>query len=216
MNTRAQLLNRAANCYLGAELLDEACRCFEQLGDAARAARLHERQARWEQAARRYERARVWADAARCYQRCNLPLEAAECLLKAGERLEAAWVLADQAQRFQRARLVIQGLMTSSLAEALALELVVARCEAGNGKPKRAAVGLRAVVMRLNELGSGPERQRVESWAFAVAERLQRPDLTASLHAAAVVAGTPGAERRWEAWALETLGDATGIPLEHL
>jgi hypothetical protein len=213
MSWRTELLHRAANCYLCADRVDDACRCFEQLGDDARAARLHERQGRWLQAARGYERAGIWTDAARCYEHCQLPGEAAECSLKAGDRLQAAWLLAQQAGRWQRARWLVQELTPVAPAEMLALELVLARCEVAGGHPQAAATRLRQVIRRLGEL-SGLDRQRVESWAFAVAECLHRPDLTASLHAVAVTAGTPGAERRWESWALATLGDATGIPLD--
>jgi hypothetical protein len=212
MSWRAELLRRAANCYLGSDRVDDACRCFEQLGDDARAARLHERRGRWLSAARGYERAGIWTDAARCYERGQLPSAAAECLLKAGDRLQAAWLLAQQAGRWQRAHWLVQEMTSAAPAETLARELVLARCEAAGGHPRAAATRLRQVLSRLGEL-SGPDRQRLETWAFAVAECLHRPDLTASLHAAAVTAGTPGAERRWESWALATLGDATGIPL---
>lgn len=213
--TRTELLNRAAHCYLSADLLDDACRCFEQLEDYARAARLHERRERWEPAARCYERARTWADAARCYLHCALPEEAARCLLKTANPLEAAWILAEQAHHFERAHAVSQAITPTGLAEALAVKLITARCQAGWQHPEQAAAILRDVLRRLADLEANPERQRLETWALAVAEVLQRPDLSASLHAAAVVAGTPGAVRRWEVWALQHLGDATGVPLEN-
>jgi len=209
-----ELLRRAANCYLGADRVDDACRCFEQLGDDAHAAPLHERQGRFLQAAQHYERARQWTDAARCYLRCDLPDEAATCLLQAGDRWQAAWLLVDRAGRWQRARLLAQEQVPTTLAETLALELLLARCEAAAAHPRTAAARLQRVLQRLNEIASGPERQWLESWAFAVADCLRRPDLIATLHAAAVVAGMPGAARRWEEWALTNLGDATGILLE--
>jgi tetratricopeptide (TPR) repeat protein len=213
--TRTELLNRAAHCYLSADLLDDACRCFEQLEDYARAARLHERQERWEPAARCYERARTWADAARCYLQCALPEEAARCLLKTDNSLDAAWILAEQAHRFERAYDISQAIMPTGLAEALAVKLITARCQAGWQHPEQAVVILGDVLRRLAELEANPERQRLETWALTVAEVLQRPDLSATFHAAAVVAGTPGAVRRWEVWALQHLGDATGVPLEN-
>lgn len=213
MSQRVELLRRAANCYLGAELLDAACHCFEQLGDAARAARLHERQQRWEAAARHYELAQAWTDAARCYQQAGLPLAAANCLIQAGDSLAAAWLLADQGQRGTRARTLAQAAPVPTLARQLAQTLVLARCDLAAGQTEAAATRLQAVVNHLRELVPGPERERVENWAFVLADGMRRPDLAASLHAAAVLAGVPGAERRWECWALATLGDATGIPL---
>ena len=209
-----ELLRRAANCYLGADWVDDACRCFEQLGDDALAARLHERQGRFLQAAQGYERAHHWTDAARCYQRCELPSEAATCLLRAGDRWQAAWLLVDRAGRWQRARLLAQELTPTTPVETLALELLLARCEAAGAHPRAAAARLQRVLQRLIEVPTGAERQQLESWAFAVADCLRRPDLIATLHAAAVVAGMPGASKRWESWALSSLGDATGIPLE--
>ena len=211
-----ELLRRAANCYLGADLVDDACHCFEQLGDDALAARLHERQGRFLQAAQGYERTGNWTDAARCYQRCGLPNEAAACLLQAGDRWQAAWLLADQAGRWQRARLLAQELTPTTLMETLALELLLARCEAAGMHPRTAAARLQRVLQRLIEVPTGVERQQLESWAFAIANCLRRPDLAATLHAAAVVAGMPGASQRWESWALSNLGDATGIPLENV
>jgi tetratricopeptide (TPR) repeat protein len=214
--TRAELLNRAAHCYLSADLLDDACRCFEQLEDYARAARLHERRERWEQAARFYERAQTWADAARCYLRCALPEEAAQCLLETDNPLEAAWILADQAHHFERAHAINQAMTPACPAEELAVSLINARCQAGWQHPEQAAALLRDVLRRLTDLEASLDRQRLETGALVVAEVLQRPDLSASLHAAAVVAGTPGAVRRWEVWALHHLGDATGVPLENV
>ncbi|MFO1433410.1 MAG: hypothetical protein U1F76_25490 [Candidatus Competibacteraceae bacterium] len=208
-----ELLRRAANCYLGADQVDDACRCFEQLSDDALAARLHERQGRFLQAAQGYERAGNWTDAARCYQRCELPNEAAACLLRAGDRWQAAWLLADRAGRWQRARLLAQELTPTTRVENLALELLLARCEAAGTQPRTAATRLQRVLQRLSEVPTGAERRQLESWAFAVADCLRRPDLIATLHAAAVVAGMPGASKRWENWALSSLGDTTGIPL---
>ncbi len=214
MSWRAELLRRAANCYLSAARVDDACRCFEQLQEHARAARLHEHQERWLAAARGYEQAGLWQDAARCYERCDWPNEAAACLLQSGERLPAAWLLVDRAQRWRRAHLLAQEITPDSLADRLALELLLARCETAGGHARAAAVRLQRVIEQFDQLSPGPARQRVEAWAFSVTDHLQRPDLCAALHAATVAAGSPGAARRWESWALATWGDATGVPLE--
>lgn len=212
MSQAPSLLDKALQCYLAAGWLDDACRVSEQLGDFARAGQLHERQGRSEEAAKAYARAGLWREAARCFERCDRPAEAADCLLKAGENLAASWLLAERAHRFVHALDVAQRLAPASPGEELFRELVVARCEAGTGEHGAAARRLRAAMAKLKDLESVQERLRCEEWTVAVARNLRRPDLTALAFAAAFQAGNPGAEERWEIWAMETLGDASGIP----
>jgi hypothetical protein len=238
-----ELLHRAARCYLAAGLADDACRCFEGAGDAVAAARLHEQQQRWEPAATGYAAAGAWADAARCWLRCARPAAAADCLVKAGDPLRAAWVFADQAGLHGRARSLLAQVADESAGAQLGAELVRARCEAGTGAHDPAARRLRHVLDRLREppaaparpatagaeeegrraaaARDGPRRPAVVGvhtgelidWALAVAEALRRPDLGVLTHAAATAVGMPGAEQRWERWALATLGDAAGVPV---
>jgi len=214
MSTQTELLSRAAHCYLGAGLIEEACRCFDRLGDYGRVARLYEQQAQWSQAADYYERARAWSEAARCHQQHRQPLEAARCLLQADDKLHAAWVLADLAHRHTRARILVEDHAGQALADRLRRSLVLGRCEAGGGAAAAAALRLREVALAFGQLEPGPGRQQVLEWSLLLAKRLRRPDLTATLYAAAVSAAMPGAERDWEAWALAELGDAAGVPQE--
>jgi tetratricopeptide (TPR) repeat protein len=213
MTDRAGLLNRAANCYFSAGYIDDACRCFEQSGNVTQAARLHEQQGRQEEAARLYHAARAWTDAARCYQNCDQTETAADCLEQAGDRLGAAWLLADRMRYQERVRVLLAGIDTVATTAVPGCELVAARCELAAGYALAAAAHLHRAIAALGARPLNPDRPRLESWAFTLAESLRRPDLIATLHAAAVLAGTQGAERRWERWALATLGDATGIPL---
>ncbi len=209
----ADLLARAASCYARAGWNREACRCFEQTGQHAEAARLYEIMELWPPAAEAYVLAGAWSSAARCYLRAGEPAPAAEYLLKAGEPLEAGWVLAEHLHRFQRARAVVDDAATPHVSDEAARELVLARCEAGSRQPGPAAKRLRRVIAGFGELGPGFGRQRIEDRVVAVASTLGRPDLAARLYAAVNAAQVPGAVERWEAWALETLGDATGIPM---
>lgn len=214
MNHREKLLHKASQCYLNAGLTDDACRCFEALKDYGQVARLHEQQERWEDAAVAYSQVQDWLDAARCYQRCEQPIEAAQCYLNGGNRFQAAWVFAEQAHYFNRAQSIIQQIATQSLTDTLVRDIILARCEAGNGDTKNAGKYIHNVIHHFGDLEPGPGRQRIEEWALVVAQHLGRPDLSASLYAAAYNAGVPGAEERWEAWAIKTLGDATGVPLQ--
>ncbi len=208
-----ELLACAASCYARAGWNHEACRCYEQTEQHAEAARLYESMELWPAAANAYVLAGAWSSAARCYLRAGDPASAAEYLLKAGELLDAGWVFAERLHRFRRARSVVDPVATEHASDEAARDLVLARCDAGSRQPARAAKRLRQVIDNFGELAPGPGRQRVEEWAAAVAASLGRPDLASRLYAAANAAEVPGAIERWEAWALETLGDATGIPM---
>ncbi len=242
MTVSSDLLARAASCYARAGWNHEACRCYEQTGHHAEAARLYESMELWPAAANAYVLAGAWSSAARCYLRAGDPASAAENLLKADEHLEAGWVLAERLHRFRRARAVVEPIKTTQThfsapaqyhplhpmegtydrssyevadpSAAAARDLVLARCDAGDGQSKPAAKRLRQVIQGFGELDPGPGRQRVEEWAAAVATSLGRPDLVSRLYAAANGAEIPGAAERWEAWAVERLGDATGVPME--
>ena len=212
-NKREQLLRKAIYCYQQAGMIDDVCRCLEKLGDYLAAARIHEQQQRWLPAAEAYRQAQAWLDAARCYWQCehSFAEEAAECFVKAGERLQAAWVYAEGAQRFYRARLLLQETPIESLVEEVSRDLILARCEVGIGSAQKAGFFVHNVLTRFPELPLG-YRQRIENWAVTVAQRLSRFDLVATAYAIAYTTGTPDSEKRWEAWALSELGDATGVP----
>jgi len=213
MSNREKLLRQASDCYINAGLIDDACRCFEKLGDYVKVAHLYEQQQRWEKAALSYRRAQLWHEAAGCYLRCEQPLEAAQCFLNGNDRFQAAWVFAQQAYLFNRARSILQQVTIESVADELSRDLILACCEAGNGKVQQAGIYLHHVISQFDQLTHNPRCEQIEQWAVAVAEQIERPDLIASIYAAAYLAGSPKAEQRWEAWAMESLGDATGVPL---
>ncbi|MCP4696693.1 MAG: hypothetical protein GY862_07575 [Gammaproteobacteria bacterium] len=213
MSDRDKLLRKASQCYLNAGLSDDACRCFDALGDYRRAARLHEEQNRWKEAAQAYAQAQSWLDAARCYLRSEQPAEAAQCYLNGDDKLQAAWIFAEQAHCFKRARSILQqqDFAADSLSDTLTRDIILARCEAGNGDAGKAGKYIHNVIHAFADLEPGPGRLRVEEWVLAVARHLGRPDLSVSLYAAACNAGVPEAEERWEAWAVKVLGDASGF-----
>jgi hypothetical protein len=212
VSTQAELLARASRCYLAAGWADDACRCLEGLANHQGAARLHEQSRRWEQAAIHYALAQDWQGAARCYLSLGQPDLAGDALIKAGDPVHAAWILAEHAHLFERARTALAGFAAELETQSLEVDLILARCEVGTGVLPEAARRLARAAVRLRELRPGPDRSRVEEWALTVGHALRRWDLIALLHAAAVSAGIPGAVARWESWALETLGDVTGIP----
>jgi hypothetical protein len=207
---RAALLSRAVYCYGRAACNDDACRCLEKLGDFSGAAPLHERAERWDRAAWCFEQAGQWVAAARCYRQAGEPLEAARCLVNAGELLEAGWLLAHAAHRPDRARAVLAQVNPRTTEEQLALALAQARCTVGSER-HTADNAVRRVADRLAQTAPGWERDRILDWALALTEVPDRPDLTAQLYAAAVDAAIPQAAERWEKWALERLGNASGI-----
>ncbi len=211
---RAALLNKAVACYWQANCNDDACRCLEKLGDFGGAAPLHERAGRWDRAAWCFEQAGQWAAAARCYRQAGEPLEAARCLVNAGERLEAGWILAHEAHRPDRARAVLAQVDPRTTEEQLALEVAQAHCTVGSER-HTADNAVRRVADRLAQIAPGWGRERVFGWALALADVLDRPDLTAQLYAAAVDAAIPQAIEHWEIWASKRLGNASGIDIEH-
>jgi hypothetical protein len=215
MSDRQSLLLRAAECYLGAGLRDDACRCLEQAGDFAGAARQYESLGRPEQAAAAYQHGRLWREAARCFLACDRPLDAAQSLQNADDPLGAAWVLADLAQRYDRARALAQTATPAGdrPAQVLAHQLVLARCEAGNGNRRRAADLLAGQLRTLAGLGPDCEPERLLDWALAIAASLDRADLASDLFAVARQSGAfHDLEQRWETWAMARLGMAEGVP----
>jgi hypothetical protein len=208
------LLERAARCYRDAGWTLDACRCYESVGQAVEAARLYESGGFFADAARAFTAAQEFTMAAGCFLRAREPGNAAEAWIAAGNALEAAWVLADLLQRDERARRLVQDLDLASPEDSATRELILARCEAAAKDPKPAARRLRQVLDRLGELVPGQGRSELELRALAVASALARPDLEVLVHAAATRHGSRGAASRWEAWAMATLGDASGVPLE--
>ncbi len=208
----SELLQRAARCYAIAGWADDACRMFVQLGDDRRAAAYFEQSGKWDQAGECYRRVADWQSAARCFLACTRADEAAECFIKAGDPIRAAWIYAHQVRRFRKAETVAGNVKTETDADQLAVQLILARCEAGTGQIAKAAKKLRSVIVNLAALPPDMHRRRLHDWCLAVAEKLNRLDFTALIHAAAVSSGMPGANETWEKWAGDVLGDVTGVP----
>ncbi|MEM7578390.1 MAG: SUMF1/EgtB/PvdO family nonheme iron enzyme [Cyanobacteria bacterium P01_A01_bin.80] len=211
--TRIQLLQKAAQCYEKAGWLADACRVWEQLGEYQQAAKLHEEQSNWEKAAQCYQQAKNWSNAARCYLLCSQPETAANCWLQAGETLQAAWIWADSLKQVYRIKDELKGFIPQSETQVLELELITARCHANNKKPRESALIIRQQLEQLLKLLT-PSRRHLYTWSLRIATVITRPDLSALIYATAYRAKLPNVCKEWEIWALETLGDATGIPQE--
>ena len=210
---RALLYQRAASCYERAAADVEAARCWEAAGRPDEAARLHEAARRWEDAARCWSTAKSRHHAARCFLRAARIPDAVEALIDAGEMLEAAWLLADRLGHTARASRLIVKATRSHRADELAAELIMARCALSRGRDDaRARRTLRRTIRELPHLEQGAGQWRAARWAVELADHLDRPDLAALTHAAAVRGGVPDATLSWESWALRRLGDAGGIP----
>jgi hypothetical protein len=143
--------------------------------------------------------------------KANRPATAADCLVRAGDLVEGAWVLAEHAHRFVQAEELLHRL-SPDVAAADGAELVRSRCEAGTRHHSSGARRLAALLRRWYEKPRFDVR--LIDWALAVTVALDRPDLAAQTHATAYHARVPGAARQWEKWALDTLGDASGIPAD--
>lgn len=208
---RDELLKRAAECYSRAQLLADAARLHEHLGNITEAASCREQLKQWEPAARLYAQAGNWPLAARCFLSANLPRQAADAWLQAGDHLQAAWLLADEANEFPRARSIVEGASGRAQADSVSVDIVLARCEAAHS-PDNAARTLKSVLTRLSAAAPDVRPTRVFEWAVRTAERIRRPDLAASFHAAAHAAHVFGAEEKWHSWSVERLGRPLQIP----
>jgi formylglycine-generating enzyme required for sulfatase activity len=211
--TKEELLRKAIQCYFKADMLDDACRCLELL-DNEQTTPLYEQHQSWQQAAEAYQRTERWHKAAHCYLRCEQPVKAGECFLNAEDHFQAAWTFAEHAHLFYRALNLVHSLPMVSELDELIRDVIIARCDVGRRRrEEEAGMSLYRMVRRFFELELNPRCHQLEAWAVTVASLMDRPDLIASTYAAAYHVGVPEAEKRWEAWALKRLGDATGVPL---
>jgi tetratricopeptide (TPR) repeat protein len=210
------LLQRAGRCYAAAGWGDDACRVYEQLGDFQRAAVYHEQQGRWLEAGQCYESMGEWQRAARCFMKCDEWEKAAECLGKSGEMIEAGWLWAHRLHRYRHARESVQRVEIRNERDRLGFEVVLSRCEIGLDEPAAAAVRMKNIISMLAAEPDGEERRQYVQRALEIAKILRRPDLAASIYASGVLAKVSQAGEQWEAWAIEELGDASGIPVEKI
>lgn len=205
-----ELLRKAAKCYIQAGWLTEACRVRVQIGDYHQAAPIYEQQENWTQAAQCYRQAQNWLKAAHCYQKDGQAEKAAECWLEGGETLKAGWIWVSELKQVYRAREVLSNFIAQTEIQRLEIELITAHCDANRGKKRETAIRLRG---QLESLLDNPQTYLYE-WALTIAETINRPDITALIHATAVRAKVPNATSQWETWAITKLRDATGIPKE--
>jgi formylglycine-generating enzyme required for sulfatase activity len=157
-----------------------------------------------------YEQAGQIEDMCRCLRALGEYVEAAELYAANNEPWLSAWMYAEGAHLFHQARYLVQDLPVNDLADELSRDLILARCDAERLE-SQAGLVVSKVIKNFPNLPL-IHRQRIEEWAVAVAQRLGRFDLVATTYAIAYTTGTPESEVRWEAWALSTLGDATGVP----
>jgi tetratricopeptide (TPR) repeat protein len=209
----AALLTQAAGCYAAAGWRPDACRLFEELGQHDRAAPLYEQLGRWEAAADCHARGGQWEHAARCALEAGRADQAAQYLQRAGQALEAAWLHADHLHRFELAASQARAAELRTPADQLLAVLIQARAAGGLGDLKEGAGLLREALEQLRELSPAPLRRQLADRAGAVCHCLRRPDLAAALHASMVADDVPDAAAGWEKWAIDTWGDAVGIPL---
>jgi hypothetical protein len=203
----ATLLNRAARLYRDAGLDDDACRCLERSGDFAAAGLIHRHAGRFAEAAFCFERAGQTLQAARAHESAGSFADAARCYEATECHLEAAWLLAHRLGSPARALAMVAHLPESDRDTALAVALVRARCRAAT-RPREAAAELRRVIVGLASDRAQAFRYHLTfSWALAVADSLNRPDLTASLYAI-----HPDGTAAWAGWARSRLGTADGVP----
>ena len=205
-----QLLQKAAQCYVKAGWLSEACRVWKQIGDYQQAAQTYEQQEQWSEAAECYRQAQNWSKAANCYLKEGEAEKAAECWLAGGETLKAAWLWVSQLKQVYRAKEALSNFEAETETQRRERELIEAHCEASRGKKRESAKRLRE---QLEPLLDNPQPHLYE-WALTIAEVIKRPDLCALIHGTAVRAKLPNASSQWESWAIEKLGDCTGIPTE--
>ncbi len=157
-----------------------------------------------------YEKAGMVYDMCRCLKALGEYSQAAELYEQNNEPWQAAWMYAEGAHLFYRARYLVRETPVLDLADELSHDLILARC-AEIGSKSQAGLVISKVIQHFPQLPF-IHRQRIEEWAVLVAQRLGRFDLVAITYAVAYTTGTPESEIRWEAWALSTLFDATGVP----
>ncbi|MGK7875977.1 MAG: sulfatase-modifying factor protein, partial [Xenococcaceae cyanobacterium] len=207
--TSSQYLEKAAQCYIKAGWLDEAGRVLESLGKYSQAAQCYSEQENWEKAAECYRKEPDWSKAAQCYLKANQPDAAVECWHQGGEPLKAAWIRADSLKQRYQPLAILAELTPKTDTEALEIELITARCQASPRKNSQAAGSLRKLLDFQLSIGD----KHLYEWGLRIAQVIKRPDLRALIYARAVRAKIPNAIEEWEKWAIEKLGDATGIPL---
>ena len=205
-----KFLEKAAQCYIKAGWFDEAGRVWESLEKYSQAAQCYEQQENWSKAASCYEKESYWSKAVQCYLKASQPDAAVECWHQGGEPLKAAWIRADFLKQRYQPLAILAELTPKTDTEALEIELITARCQASPRNNSQAANSLRKLLDFQVSIGD----RHLYEWGLRIAQVVKRPDLSALIYARAVRAKIPNAIEEWEKWAIEKLGDATGIPQE--
>ncbi len=175
----ADLLDRAAGCYLRAGEQAEAARCYHASGSYRRAASL--------------------------YSQLGLHHEAADAYAAAGMTDFAVWLLAHEAGDIAGARaLEPYGRPRTTVAQ-LRWRLALARCDVADQHSDSGPLTVLADARTYLERPAGFPDQYIEQWAVAVATSMRREDQVALLYAAGVRAGRADAADRWAAWSREVL-----------
>ncbi|MGK7872406.1 MAG: SUMF1/EgtB/PvdO family nonheme iron enzyme [Xenococcaceae cyanobacterium] len=209
-NTQKELLEKAAHCYEKAGWFDEAGRVWETLEEYSQAAKCYSQQENWEKAAHCYLQACQWGNAVQCYLKANQPDAAVECWHQGGEPLKAAWIRADYLKQRYQILAILAEFTPKTETEALEIELITVRCQASPRNKSQAAHCLRKLLDFQISIGNN----HLYEWGLRIAQVIKRPDLKALIHSKAVRDKIPLAIEEWEKWAIEKLGDATGIPLQ--
>jgi tetratricopeptide (TPR) repeat protein len=211
--SRADLLDQAARCYQRAELHADAGRCYRDAGRMVLAGRAYQDAGDLANAAECLRAGAEFTAAAELYERLDRPEDAALCWERARDPLRAGWVLATRTRRVGRAARLLRGVGDSDPATRLRKELALGVCGArGEGRVEPLERALLRCERDLAEIRAG--RALVEEWAVRAADLLGRHDLSARIFAASHRAGTRDAARRWREWAVDTLGDAFGVPAD--
>ncbi len=210
-----QLLKKAAECYVKAGWWMDACRVWEKMGEYQQAALIYEQEGNWLKAGECYRKIENWKKAAECYQKGEEAEASLECWLAAGEILQAAWIWVDTFQQSHQSQAEIRKILHPTESQELEIELITARWEASGNKTRESGKRLRELLERLRK-ELRPSKRYLYEWGLKIAKEIKRPDLTALIYATAYRAKMPNVCKEWEIWAIETLGDATGIPQEEV
>ncbi len=208
-----QMLKKAAECYVKAGWWMDACRVWEKMGEYQQAALIYEQEGNWLKAGECYRKIENWKKAAECYQKGEEAEAALECWLKAGEILQVAWIWVDTFQQSHQSQAEIKKILHPTESQKLEIELITARWEASGNKTRESGKRLRELLEVLRK-ELRPSKRYLYEWGLKIAKEIKRPDLTALIYATAYRAKMPNVCKEWEIWAIETLGDATGIPQE--
>ncbi|MFD0272336.1 hypothetical protein ACFVHB_00310 [Kitasatospora sp. NPDC127111] len=216
MTNRTVLLERAAQCYVAVGHFAQAADCRERAGHLLAAAALWERAGDPARAADCWRRVGRPLRAAECLEALGKHAEAAECHREAGDALTGGWLLVTRAGQPAAGERMLRSATVGQEGEQVRLDLALALARAlGEGGTDGLIRAVDALLDRLP--GLPPEQQRrAEQWAVTAAERIDRPDLGATVFTSSYLARVPGVVERWQEWAVRVLGGTAGVPAEPL